>query len=143
MRRLLAAFALALALAPVPAAADTIVRLTLDGRPVDRSGGSAVLHNGIVYADVVDLVRSFNGILTFQGQALVVTVNGVTATFTAGSRTAKVADGSVVMRGPAYVRNGDLFVPLEMFITRVANARVRISPDKTHADISVNANPLS
>jgi hypothetical protein len=143
VRRILAAAAFALALAPLPAAADTVVKLTLDGRPVDRSGGSAVLHNGIVYADVVDLVRSFNGILTFQGKALVVTVNGVTATFTDGSRTAKVADGSVVMRGPAFERNRDLFVPLEMFITRVANARVRISPDKTRADISVNANPLS
>ena len=143
MKRVLAALAFASLLSAPAVASDHIVKLTLDGRPVDRSGGSAVLHNGIVYADVVDLVRSFNGILTFQGQALVVTVNGVTATFTAGSRTAKVADGSVVMRGPAYVRNGDLFVPLEMFITRVANARVRISPDKTHADISVNANPLS
>ena len=47
------------------------------------------------------------------------------------------------MPGPAFVRNGDLFVPLELFITRVANARVRISADKTRANIYVNANPLS
>jgi hypothetical protein len=143
VNRVLAVLAFAAMLSAPAVAADHIVKLTLDGRPVDRSGGSAVLHNGIVYADAVDLVRSFDGVLTFQGKALVVTVNGVTATFTAGSRTARVANGSTVMPGPAFVRNGDLFVPLELFITRVANARVRISADKTRANISVNANPLS
>jgi hypothetical protein len=88
-------------------------------------------------------VKSFNGVLTFQGRAIVVTVNGTTATFTAGSRTAKIGLGSVVMRGSAFLRNGDLFVPLDTFITQVANAKLRVSPDKTHADIFVNANPLS
>ena len=47
------------------------------------------------------------------------------------------------MRGPAFLRNGDLYVPLDTFITRVANAKVRISPDQKQADIFVNANPLS
>ena len=143
MIRWFAAAALVLTLIAPAAAADTTVRLTLDGRPVDRAGGSAVLRGGVVYGDVIDLVKSFNGILTFQGRAIVVTVNGVNATFTAGSRTAKLGLGSLVMPGPAFLRNGDLFVPLDTFITQVANAKLRVSPDKTHADIFVNANPLS
>lgn len=143
MIRLVATLVLVLTMLAPAGASDTTVRLTLDGRPVDRMGGSAVLHAGIVYGDVVDLVKSFDGVLTFQGLALVVTVNGTTATFTAGSRTAKIGLGSIVMRGPAFLRNGDLFVPLETFITRVANAKLRVSPDKMRADIYVNANPLS
>jgi hypothetical protein len=139
------AFAAVLALASTtPAlAADRVVTLTLDGRPVDRAGGSALARGGVVYGDVVDLVRSFDGILTFHGPAVLVTINGVTATFTAGSRTALIGQGAVVMRGATFLRDGDMFVPLDTFITRVANARLRVSHDRTRAEIFVNSNPLS
>jgi len=143
-----AGLALAMALsvtmtAPVCAADDPIVKLTLDGRPVDRSSGSAVLHNGIVYGDVEDLVRSFDGILTFQRDTITVTINSVTAKFTQGSSTVTLGAASVVMPGPVITRDGENFVPLEFFITRVCAARVRVSPDKTSANIYVNSNPLS
>ena len=138
MIRILAAIALGIALTGPAAAGDRVVRLTIDGRPVDRNGGSAVLHNGIVYADVIDLVKSFNGLVTFQGPALVVTITGVTATFTNGSRTAKVGDGSVVMRGPAFMREREMFVPLDTFVTRLTTAKVRLNRDRTQADILVS-----
>ncbi len=143
MKRLLAGVMLAAAVATAsPAlAADRVVGLTLDGRPVDRAGGVAVLHNGVVYADVVDLVKSFDGLLTFQGNAVVVTINGVTARFTTGSRTALINDGAITMDGAAFKRNGDVFVPLGAFITRVAQAKVRVNSARTHADIFVNASP--
>ncbi len=143
MKRPLAILALiaAIALGAPASAADRVVSLTLDGRPVDRAGGVALLHNGVVCADVVDLVKSFDGLLTFQGNAVVVTINGVTARFTAGSRTAMVNDGAITMETRAFMRNGDLFVPLNAFITRVAQAKVRINPARTHADIYVNASP--
>ncbi len=133
----------ATASAPVSAADDPLVKLTLDGRPVDRSSGSAVLHGGIVYGDVEDLVRSFDGILTFQRDTITVTINAVTAKFTQGSSTVTLGTASVAMAGPIIVRDGENFVPLEFFITRVCAARVRISPDKTSANIYVNSNPLS
>ncbi len=129
--------------APVRAADDPLVKLTLDGRPVDRSSGSAVLHNGIVYGDVEDLVRSFDGILTFQRDTITVTINSVTAKFTQGSSTVTLGTASVVMPGPVITRDGENFVPLEFFITRVCAAKLRISPDKTSANIYVNSNPLS
>jgi hypothetical protein len=147
--RILVALALAASLpigfAPVPAlATDRIVTLTLDGRPVDRTAGtSALLHGGVIYADVVRLVKSFDGLLTFQGNAVVVSIGTTTATFTAGSRTAKIGQGAVTMRGAAFMRDGDLYVPLDTFVTRVAGARLSVNPAQTRADIVVNANPSS
>ena len=140
MTRLLAAFAAALMLlAAVPAsAADRTVKLTLDGRPVDRAGGVAVLRNGIVYANVVPLVKSFDGLLTFQGNAVVVTINGVTGRFTEGSRTALINQGAVTMPGQTFKREGDLYVPLDVFVTQIAKAKLRTNPARTQADIFVN-----
>ncbi len=125
MIRILAAIVLGVALTGPALAADRVLRLTIDGRPVDRNG-------------VIDLVKSFNGLVTFQGPALVVTISGVTATFTNGSRTAKVGQGAVMMRGPAILREREMFVPLDTFVTRLTNAKVRLSRDRTQADILVN-----
>jgi glutamine cyclotransferase len=122
-------------------ASDRDVKLTLDGRPVDRIGGVAVVRNGVVYADVVPLVKSFDGLLTFQGNAVVVTIHGITGRFTDGSRTALINGGAVTMRGQTFKRNGDWYVPLETFITQIAKAKVRVNAAQTQADISVNANP--
>ncbi len=145
MTRLLAAFlcALVLGLAAPASAADKNVKLTLDGRPVDRSGGIAVARGGVVYADVVDLVKAFDGLLTFHGNAVEVTIDSVTATFSAGSRTALLQEGSATMPGQVFRRNGDFYVPLGFFITRVAKAKLRTDPALTRADIYVNASPLS
>ena len=87
MTRFPAAIILALILAgsSFPAfAADRAVKLTLDGRPVDRAGGVALVRNGVVYADVVALVKSFDGLLTFQGNAVVVSIGNSGGTFTVG-----------------------------------------------------------
>jgi hypothetical protein len=141
MKSFTAALALAVTLlAALPGlAADRDVKLTLDGRPVDRAGGVAMLRNGVVYADVVPLVKSFDGLLTFQGNAVVVSIHGVTGRFTVGSRTALINQGAVTMPGQVFMRNGDFYVPLDTFITRVAQAKVRVNPAQTQADIYVNA----
>jgi hypothetical protein len=141
MNKLLTALALGIALvAPTTSvlAADREVKLTLDGRAVDRAGGVALVRNGVVYADVVPLVKSFDGLLTFQGNAVVVTIHGITGRFTDGSRTALIGDGAVTMRGQTFKRNGDWYVPLDTFITQIAKAKVRVNAAQTQADISVN-----
>jgi copper amine oxidase-like protein len=120
-------------------AADRDVKLTLDGRLVDRAGGVALVRNGVVYADVVPLVKSFDGLLTFQGNAVVVSIHGVTGRFTDGSRTALINDGAVTMRGQTFKRNGNWYVPLVTFITQVAKAKVRVNAAQTQADIVVNS----
>lgn len=138
---ILSLFFVILSLSKGAFAADKAVKLTLDGRPVDRAGGVAVLHGGVVYADVVPLVKSFDGLLTFQGNAVVVTINGVTGRFTEGSRTVLVNDGAVTMPGQTFKLNGDIYVPLDIFVTKIAKARLRTNPARTIADIYVNANP--
>ena len=139
MIRAAAVLLLAASLAAPAGAAERIVKMTMDGRPVDRHGGIAVLRNGVVYADVVDLVKTFDGLLTFQGPATVVTIGPATATFTIGSRTMKINDGAVTMRGPVFVRHGDPYVPLDAFIAHVTTARLAINPSRTTADISVDS----
>ena len=143
MNRLLAALVLGFAITAPAFAADREVKLTLDGRPVDSRGGIALERAGVIYANLVPLVKTFDGLLTLQGNAITVSVGGTTARFTEGSRTALVKNDAVTMRGPAFKHNGDLFVPLETFVTRVANASLRVDPSKTHADIHVNLDPLS
>lgn len=142
MKKMLTALAIGIALlAPTMSAlaADRDVKLTLDGRLVDRAGGVALVRNGVVYADVVPLVKSFDGLLTFQGNAVVVSIHGVTGRFTDGSRTALINDGAVTMRGQTFKRNGDWYVPLVTFITQVAKAKVRVNAAQTQADIVVNS----
>jgi hypothetical protein len=147
MKRLAATLALAVALlaaaAPAALAADRDVKLTLDGRPVDRVGGVALVRNGVVYADVVPLVKSFDGLLTFQGDAVVVSIGNSVGRFTVGSRTVKIDQGSLTMRGPVFKRNGDIYVPLDTFITKLAKAKLKVNPAQTQADIIVNASPSS
>jgi hypothetical protein len=144
VKTLLTALALGIALlAPSGSAlaADRPVKLTLDGRPVDRANGVvAVVRNGVVYADVVPLVKSFDGLLTFQGNAVVVTIHGITGRFTDGSRTALINDGAVTMRGQTFKRNGDWYVPLDTFITQIAKAKLHVNAAQTQADIAVNPN---
>jgi hypothetical protein len=146
MTRFAAAVFLALALAgsSSPAfAADRTVKLTLDGRPVDRAGGVALVRNGVVYADLVDLVKSFNGLLTFQGNAVEVSIGTTVARFTVGSRTVMIDQGAITMPGQTFQLNGDIYVPLATFIEQVAHAKLRVDANKSHADIFVNSNPLS
>jgi hypothetical protein len=115
----------------------------MDGRPVDRAGGIAILHDGVVYADVVDLVKTFDGLVTFAGAAARIEISGHVGTFTTGMRGASVDGARVMLPGAPFMRNGDLYVPLQFFITRIASARVQFNGDRTRADIRVNSNPLS
>ncbi len=147
MRRPLAALALTAVLAggvgAAPALAkDRAIHLVLDGRPLDRPGAIvAMLHDGIIYADVVDLVKAFSGLLTFHGKAVWVTVGDTYSIFTAGSRTATIDRYTVDLPGKCFMRNGDIYVPLTTF-AQVAKARVRVNAAHTQADLLVNANPI-
>jgi hypothetical protein len=142
MKCLFAAVLAAVALTIAPAVAkDQLVQLTLDGRPVDRLGGIALLHDGVIYADSVDLVRTFDGLITFGGSSESIAIRGHVATFTVRMLGATLDNAHVVLPGAPFMRNRDLYVPLQFFITRVARARVRFAPGR--ADILVNANPLS
>ncbi len=135
------------ALVTLPAAvsaADTPVSLTLDGRPVDRHGGAAVLRSGVVCADIIDLTRSFDGLITLQRSgAATVTIGPNTGTFQPGSVHATVNERVIGLPVAPFRRHGDLFVPLDAFITRIAGAAVHIDRAAGRADIRVHDAPPS
>jgi hypothetical protein len=131
--------AAALSLTARASAADSVVELTLDGRPVDRHAGAAVLHHGLIFADAVDLTRCFDGLITLlRSGAATITIGPNTATFTPGSSRATVNARAIALPAAPFTRNGDLFVPLDAFITSIAGANVRYSNLRHHADIRVN-----
>ena len=142
MKRL-AALALLLCTTALPAfAADGVVHLTLDGRPVDKHGGIAVMHGGTVFVDAVDMTKTFNGLISMRtGGSATITIQGSTGAFVPGSTTTVV--NGVKARIPApFMRGGDLFIPLNFFITRLTRAKVRIDAARRRADILVNASPM-
>jgi hypothetical protein len=136
-----AAAAVCLTSASAVLAADSIVKLTLDGRPVDRAGGIAVRHNGVVLADVIDLTKAFDGLLTFPNRnSVTVTLNGTTVRYRVGVKSAVVNDKVLPLRVAPILRNGDVFVPLAEFVN-FGGARVALSSNR--ADIRINANPAA
>jgi hypothetical protein len=141
MKRLAAALAAVLLTSAPALAKDHLVTLTMDGRPVDRVRGIALLHDGVVYADSIDLVKTFEGLVTFGGNSERIVIKNHIGTFTSGTHNAVVDGKRVVLPGAPFMRAGDLYVPLEFFIARIASARVRFAPGQ--ADIRVNLNPLS
>lgn len=135
------AFLAAVVLAGTPAlATDTAVRVTLDGRPFDTHQGSVAVKRGnVVYADVVDLTKAFNGLLTFSGKGTVkILVGGRVGTFTVGSRTLFLGSDPFVMPGAPFRKEGDIFVPLDAFVTQVAAEKLTMNAKKTRADIAVS-----
>ncbi|GAC1429865.1 MAG: hypothetical protein NVSMB5_24290 [Candidatus Velthaea sp.] len=121
-------------------AADRVVTLTLDGRPIDKHGGIAVMHGGVLYADTIDLVKTFDGLISLHKDgSATATIRGNTGAFTPGSRNATINGKVVRLPGAPFMRGGDLYVPLESFVSRIAAAKVRMTG--SGAEIIVSATP--
>jgi hypothetical protein len=130
--------AVALSVTARASAADAIVDLTLEGRPVDRERGVAVEHHGFVFADAIDLTRCFDGLITLlPNGAATITIGPNTGTFGPGSLHATVNAVDVALPSAPFTRNGDLFVPLEPFVARVVGAEVSLRRVHHRADIRV------
>jgi len=148
MRRFVAA-ALACYLSvavPFPAAAsDVPYGVRLDGRRLDVAGQSGLLHDGVVYVDVVRIVKGFDGLLTFApGGVVRVTIGIRTLDFRVGRRTA-VLDGKmeVHFRGAPFVLRGVTYVPLGP-VAKLGTARLRIDPARHLAYlVSLNSQALT
>lgn len=102
-----------------PLAADTPVNLTLDGRPISRKPDVAVMRNGQLFVDVVDLTRVFDGFLVFEpGQTVKIAIRGHTGTFVAGKLAARVDGKPVTLPEAPFLRNGDLYIPIGVILGR-------------------------
>ncbi|MBV8601539.1 MAG: hypothetical protein JO359_08255 [Candidatus Eremiobacteraeota bacterium] len=127
--------AFGLTISPALAAADTPVHLTLDGRPISEKTDVAVLHDGELFIDAVDFTRVANGLLVFEGKGTVkLAVRGHAATFSAGTRTARIDGKSVTLAHAPFERHGDLYIPFAAILKQSPGTTLHVI-DKTHADV--------
>ena len=120
-------------------AADTRVALTLDGRPISRKPDVALLRNGQMFVDVVDLTRVFSGFLIFEpGETVKIAIRGHTGTFRGGQRAARIDGKAVTLPEPAFLQNGDLYIPITVILGKSTGiSLVKLGPRR--ADLHVTA----
>ena len=125
------------------AAADSVVHLTLDGRPISSKPDVALLHGGAVFVDAVDFTKVANGLLVFEGKETVkIVVRGHTATFRAGERSARLDGKTVQLAQAPFEHNGELYIPLAAVLKGSPGTTLHVI-DKSHADLhlAVFTNP--
>jgi len=132
---LFCAVVLALGLAAPALAKDRIVNLTLDGRPLASNGVVvAVAHGGVVFADMIALNKTFNGLMSISGKTYRTVVRGHAVAFTAGNRQAVFQGRKVLLPAAPYLANQSLFVPLTSF-GRGIGTQVHVNLADATADI--------
>jgi len=122
-------------------ARDRLLSVELDGRPLDANSPSGLLHQGKAFANVVRIVKSFSGLLTFgKNDSLVrVTIGAHTADFTVGSRRGAVDGQATTFSATPFVLNGDTYVPLDV-VARLAGATLSVNT-RRHVAQLVSAPP--
>ncbi len=128
------ALVLASALGTTALAANTTVKLTLDGRPVAASGVVALNHNGVVFADMILLNKTFSGLMSIKGKTYSTVVRGHSVVFTANSQVAVFQGRKLRVPGAPFLLNNSLYVPLAAF-ARGIGVQVRIDPSHKNAEI--------
>jgi hypothetical protein len=125
-----AALAVAFLVTSAAGAADVRYGVFIDGRPLDSSTPSGLLHRGVVFINLVRAVKTFDGLLTFlPGGMTRVTISSRTLDFRNGSRTAYAGTVAVALPGAPFVENGDTYVPLA---TIASLASAQLSTDAKH-----------
>ena len=115
-------------------AANTTVKLTLDGRPVAASGVAALNHDGVVFADMILLNKTFSGLMSIKGRTYSTVVRGNSVAFTANSRVAVFQGRKLRLPAAPFLLNNSLYVPLAAF-GRAIGVPIRIDRSHTTADI--------
>jgi len=127
--------------AALAAAPDRPIALTLDHRPVATNPDVALVHDGIVYVDIVPLTRAFQGSLHRTATTATARITDYVGRFTLGSTTLHLAHGTFTMAGPPFVRNGKFYVPLNAYVVKFARQRMFVNLSQTKANIFVNSDP--
>jgi len=128
------ALMLAASLGTAALAANTAVTLTLDGRPVAGNGVVALNHNGVVYADMIVLNKTFSGLMSIKGKTYSTIVRGHSVAFTANSPIGVFQARKVRLPARPFLFNNSLYVPLASF-ARGIGVVVRINRSHTAAEI--------
>ena len=129
------AFALLLA-APAGAAhmAKSTVTLTLDSRPVAKKGVVAMQRGAVVFADVIALNKTFNGLMSISGKTYRTIIRGHSVAFTANSRVAVFQGKKTMLPAAPFRYNNSLYVPLAAFGRGIGTA-VHFNKAQMTADI--------
>lgn len=140
MKRVLATVLLAGSLGAPALAADRPLTVTIEGRPVTSGSSMARVRDGVAYARLTELVRTYNGIASTTNGATTVTVRSRRATFVPGSGFVVLGGTRMRLAHPAFTDGGVLYVPLAFFVKRVGGGRIAIDPSMSSADISIARN---
>jgi hypothetical protein len=137
MRRFIPALLCLLAVTPWLAAApalakDVPLQILLDGRPLDATAASGIVHRSKAFINVVRGTKAFSGLLTFgkDDRSVSVTVRNQTARFVVGSTEGEFGGKPTTFPAAPFTLNGDTYVPLATFAQL---AGVSLSVDTKHA----------
>lgn len=134
---LLCALVLGAAVTAPALAKDVPMRVLLDGRPLDASTPSGLLHRGVAFINVVRATKTFNGLLTFgkDDKSVTVTIGAKRARFVIGQLHATVGDESTDLVAPPFTLNGDTYVPLASF-AMLAGVKLQVDTKKAVARLT-------
>ncbi len=119
-------------------AADSSLALTIDGRPISKNPHTALIRGGLPFVDLIDIVRTFNGLITIGAGHVGASVGKHEARFAVGDASATIDGAPVAMPAAAFRANGDLFVPLQFFLTElVPSATLRVDRTAGSANVHV------
>jgi hypothetical protein len=131
--------AASVSLAGAPAwAKDLPLRVLLDGRPLDKTGPSGLIHRDTAFINVVRGTKTFSGLLVFgkNDHSVTVTIRHQTARFVMGTREGMMGGEPARFPGAPFILNGDVYVPLASF-ARLAG--VGLSVDAKHGVARLNS----
>ena len=138
---LVAALVLSAIATPARAAGDPLA-LTVDGRPLSHAGSVAQTRHGVAYVDLVEIVRTFDGLLSIHKADTVATIGHHEATFRANDARVKLDGATVRMPAAAFRSGGDLYVPLTFLVRGLLpGATVRI--DRAHHRATIHVRHFS
>jgi hypothetical protein len=137
---LFAGFTLALGFASAFAAADVPYTLELNARGMLPSKTpDALERSGVVFIDAARATRIFDGLVTYSGDALHLTIQHASGDFHVGRTAARVSGAQVTLPGAPFRAYGTIYLPISTVVVRLAGARLRLDRQAHVAQIVVRS----
>ena len=111
-------------------AKDEVLRITLDGRPLDARSASGMVHHGVAFINVVRATRAFDGLLVFAKDAAAGARHDSGQQHHAripviGQLDGMLLDRPTTFSAAPFTLYGDIYVPLTA-IAVLADARLSV-----------------
>jgi hypothetical protein len=134
----LAAFALVLGCATALAAADVPYTLLLNARGMlPSSTPDALERGGVVYIDVARATRIFDGLVTYSGDSVRLSIQHSVGDFHIGRPAARLSGVTVSLPGAPFREYRTIYLPISTVVVRLAGARLRLDRQAHVAQIVV------